>query len=356
MKGYFRFAIAFVLLLGSCLLLEQTRQLTEKDYYHIMLSASQRTQTAFEAVRAEKEARGHKISPIDDPNSTGLIGLEYTEITTTLGNLESKRTTTNPNFSAVIVDMLMQCGVKKGDRVCVNLSSSFPAANIAVLCALDAVGAEGVIISSVGASTYGGNIPDFTYLDMEHFLYTGGYIQNHTSWFSMGGINDQGKEMPPKLREDIKNRLTGLGLTLLDYDDLDENIDRRLALYHAASGDGTVACFINAGGNSLSFGDGDDMVDAKNGIIRPGSTSRKGPGLIPAFLSEEVPVLHLLNMKDLVSRYGLPIDPVPLPQVGSGGVYTHLAYNIPLAVVLLLLNGAWLIWSAHKLERRRLPF
>ena len=38
-----------------------------------------------------------------DINSTGLIGIENSPMTTTLGSLEAKRTTTNPNMGALIV-------------------------------------------------------------------------------------------------------------------------------------------------------------------------------------------------------------------------------------------------------------
>lgn len=352
MKKYYRFILSFIFLFLSCLLLEHTKQLSDKEHYDLMYTAAVRTQAAFEAVKTEKQARGLPISRLDDPNETGLIGDEYTEITTTLGNLESKRSTTNPNISAMITDMLVQCGVKSGDTVAVNLSSSFPAVNLAVLCALDAMEVKGIIISSVGASTYGGNIPDFTYLDMEHYLYANGYITNHSTHFSMGGINDQGKEMPDALKDSIKLRLTGYGLEFLNYDDLTENTKARMLLYR---NQGSVSCFINAGGNSLSFGDGDEMVGAKNGIILPGTSGRKSSGLVPAFLEEDIPVIHLLNMKGLLPTYGLPIDPMPIPPVGSGGVYQYYKYNIPLAVILLLLNAAWILRSAKKLPHRRFP-
>ena len=45
----------------------------------------------------------------------------------------------------MVYDMLMQCGVREGDTVAVNLSSSFPALNVAILCALDTCSAKGVI-------------------------------------------------------------------------------------------------------------------------------------------------------------------------------------------------------------------
>ena len=49
-----------------------------------------------------------------DPMKTGLIGLESSPLTTTLGQLEAKRTTTNPALAALLVRLLRQAGVKKG--------------------------------------------------------------------------------------------------------------------------------------------------------------------------------------------------------------------------------------------------
>lgn len=352
MKKYTRFFLAFIFLLLSCLLLEQTKVRAEKPYYDLMLAASVRTEAAFRAVKEEKLARGFVISADDDPNQTGLIGEPYTEITTTLGNLESKRSTTNPNIAAMIVDMLIQCDVKKGDTVAVNLSSSFPAVNLAVICALDALEADGTVINSVGASTYGANLPEFTYLDMEHYLWENGYITNHSAYFSMGGAGDQGKEMPEEIKQTIKDRLTGYGLEFLDYDGIEENVAARMALYERG---GTPACLINAGGNLLSFAGGSEMVSAKNGIIRPGGNVKGSSGLIPLYLKKGVPVIHLLNMKSLLPSYGLPVDPVPLPQAGEGEVYRDFRYHLPLAIILLALNSCYLLWAFHKYPHRRFP-
>lgn len=356
MKKYYRFFISFAMLLLSCLLLEQTKQLSDKEHYRVMMDASKRTHDAFEAIKAEKLALGFSISQLDDPNMTGMIGDPYTEITTTIGSLESKRSTTNPNISAMIVDMLTQCGVKAGDTVAANFSGSFPAMNIAVLCAMDAMKVNAVVIESVGASTYGGNQPDFTYPDMEHFLYENHYITNHSLYFSMGGAGDQGKEMPEELKDEIRTRIEGYGVKFLNYDDLAENLGMRTSIYNSS---GDVVCFINAGGNLLSFGGGAEMVSAKNGIILPNASTnpsaKKGSGLIPEFLEAGVPVIHLLNMKSLLPSYGLPFDPMPIPAVGSGGVYRHFQYNLPLAIVLLLANAAWLIYASKKLPHRRFP-
>jgi poly-gamma-glutamate system protein len=55
-----------------------------------------------------------------------------TSLTTDAGNLEAKQTAINPNWAAVIVDLLQQANVKERDPVAVSFSGSFPALNIAV--------------------------------------------------------------------------------------------------------------------------------------------------------------------------------------------------------------------------------
>lgn len=368
-KQYRWFLALFFFLLCSVCLLEYTKVRTPKENYSVMLDAAVRTETASAAIKEEKMSRGIPISALDDPNQTGLIGESYTEITTTLGSLESKRSAANPNAAAMVADMLLQCGVTAGDPVAVNLSSSFPGLNLAVLCALDAIDARGVIINSVGASTYGANLPDFTWIDMEQVLLKQELITNHSRWFSLGGAGDIGKEMPEEIKKSITERLTGYGLEFLYYEELAENIEARKATYargcaEAVDSDAQYsstlpACFINVGGNLLSFGEGSEMISARNGIIKPDSAV-PGPagdssGLIPFYLSEGIPVIHLLNMKTLLPAYGLPFDPVPLPAAGEGEVYTEWSYHLPLAGVLLLLSLFLLRQALRSRPRRKLP-
>ena len=142
-------AAAALLVLG---LLEATRSLPADPLYSTKLAAAQRMELATKVLREERLARGIPIEPEIDPNATGLIGPEYTVITTTLGYLPAKRTSTNPNMAGVLVAMLDRAGAKPGDCAAVGFSGSFPALNVAVLCALQAMELRPVIVSSVGAS------------------------------------------------------------------------------------------------------------------------------------------------------------------------------------------------------------
>ncbi len=349
MKRNLSLLLLLLVLAGGIALLESTKGLALKDAAPQMLDAAERMQRAMEALRGERLRRGIAIDAADDPNHTGMIGQPYTEITTTLGSLEAKRSTTNPNLAAMIVDMFTELGIGAGNRIAVNLSGSFPCANIAVLCAMDAMGIDGVIFASVGASTYGANLPEFTYLDMEHYLYENGLVGRRSAAFSLGGQDDLGLEMPEDVRDTIRTRLTEYGYTCLSYAELDENIMARVALYDAGS---PIRCLVNVGGNLLSFGTGSGMTTAPGGIITKLPSAEAGNGLVQHYLAQGVPVLHLLNMKGLLPAYGLPYDPVPLPLPGEGGVYYEEAYSVPLLVVICAAAVLGLAYFARRFRTK----
>lgn len=313
-----------------------TRSMHTASDYTEKVEAAQMTQACLEEVRRLKEERGIPISAVNDINDTGMIGQDYSLTTTTLGNLEAKRTSTNPNMAAVVVDMFHELGLQPGDKVAVNCSGSFPALNIAVMCAVETVGLDPLLMTSFGSSTHGANDTDLTYLDMEYHLLEKGLLHHKSDYFSIGGMKDIGEDMDPAAVEAIKARLTGYGYTFYYEGDLLNNIQRRYEIYRD---DGDIRCFINVGGNDVSFGNSKVIVYSDGGILTSLSENDHSTGLVQLFLSDEVPVIHLLNIKSLATAYGLPIDPSPLPAVGEGGVYYQYAYHRWLAWAGLALTG-----------------
>ena len=192
MKNQYR-ALALVVLAAALVLLELTKSTVLTEDAPEKRAASERAAACYEAIYAEKLSRGLEMDAGADINRTGMIGLDYSFITTTVGNLEAKRTSTNPNMAAVVVDMLHELKLQPGDKVAVNCSGSFPALNIAVMCALQELQLEPYLISSFGSSTHGANDPEFTYLDMEQLLVEQGLLTHRSDLFSIGGMEDLGK-------------------------------------------------------------------------------------------------------------------------------------------------------------------
>ena len=142
--------------------------------YDLKIKAASLMQESMLLLKNTRMESGVFIDDENDPNETGLVGRPFSLITTDEGDLDAKLTTLDPNFSAGMVELMLEMRLQKGDTIAILLTGSMPGANIAVLTAAKAIGLIPIMITSVGASQWGANHVDFTWLDMEEIclLYT----------------------------------------------------------------------------------------------------------------------------------------------------------------------------------------
>ena len=89
--------------LAVCLVLTLAMGQTKAtEDYEIKLLAAQKLQGWMDDIRDYKLEAGLSLTPYDT-HKTGMIGDEYTPITTSLGSEEAKRTTANPDMGALLV-------------------------------------------------------------------------------------------------------------------------------------------------------------------------------------------------------------------------------------------------------------
>lgn len=287
-----------------------------------MVEAARLMARAEAAIRDCRARGGVPVDDVSDPNRTGLIGLETSPITTSLGSLAAKRTSTNPNFAGLMVRLFHEAGLRKGDAVAVGASSSFPALIVATLSAAKVMELRPLVISSLGASEWGANIPAFNWLDMEDCLRASGLLDITPIALAMGGDEDLGRDMSPGGRDLLRTRIGETGLPFLEVSGLRTNVEERLALYAAASGGRPAKAFVNIGGSWANIGTNPEVLKLQPGLARdvfvPPLDER---GVLQGMAARGVPVIHLLNIKGLCERYGLPWDPRPLPGPGASGLY-----------------------------------
>lgn len=319
--------LRFVVLLLPLLCLAAGDSPRRHAAYHKMAEAARRDLVAMRSLYYHKVAHGLDDDMLD-PNQTGVIGVEFSSITSTTGSLKAKRTGANPDFAAYIVRELVDHGITKRDTVLVTMTGSFPGVNLAVLAALETMGIPSVRISSLGASSYGANQESFTWLDMEDALYVERKLEKRSDFVTLGGTGDVGGGLPEEGRYRLRHTAERLGYKMTEA----RSLRRQSALRRKLLGSPErYKLLINVGGNQAMLGKGKEGRELPGGWIDPTSfayrdgDSTSFDGIVFDFLADGIPVLNLLHIEDIANTAGIPVDPQPLPKIGESPVYYERA-------------------------------
>jgi poly-gamma-glutamate system protein len=299
------------------------------EFFEEKIAAAELTQRCFDEIKQASDNLNIPIDRINDPNETGLIGIQYSPITAERGDLNAKLTSTNPNLAALIAKLIKATRIEKGDKVAVSLTGSLPGLNIAVLSTLEILELKPIIITAAGSSMWGANYPQFTYLDMEQVLYEKGLWGFKTSAASIGGEDDMGRGLSPEGREYLMAAIQRNNIDFLAVENLDDAIRKRMDIYRSF---GDIKLFINIGEHNTSW----IGIDPGYGLIQSGQV-KQGKGLIARFSRTGVPVINLDHISQLAEKYGLPNAPIPLPDIGKGRLYYEHIYSVTQAVISLVI-------------------
>jgi poly-gamma-glutamate system protein len=327
-------SLVSLLSLLALIAVENNKMDVKEDWYNEKLEAAKLSQAAANRLKEYRLENGVFIDVINDPNQTALIGQEYSLITTDQGNIDSKLSATNPNFAAVIVQLLKDAGLNENDNVAVAFSGSFPGLNISVIAAIETLKLRPTIVTSVGSSNFGANDPYFTWLDMESLLYKTNIFHTKSVAASIGGGNDLGRGLSPEGRELIIKAIERNNVEFINEKHLENCIAKRMEIYERFSQGQPVRAFINVGGGLASLG------NTINGQLIPSGLTMHLPvnnfpmhGVIIEMGQKGIPIIHVLNIEQLLTKYGLPVNPVPLPDPGEGGIFIQKKYNVIVASI-----------------------
>ena len=321
--------------------------------YEIKIKAATMMQESMNMLKNLQMEKGVFIDQENDPNETGLVGSQFSLITTDKGDLDAKLTTLDPNFAAAMVELLNRADLVKGDTIAVMLTGSMPGANMAMLIACKAMDIYPFIISSIGASQWGANDPDMTWLDMERILFKQGYISSRSIAASIGGRNDQGRLLSPKGRELIRNNIKKNSLPLISGTGLEDNIDQRMIYF----GKKHYKAVINIGGGVASLGTSFNLR-----LLQPGIVNRKDiekisrgdgiEGTVVRFAKQNIPLIHVLNIQKLTDELGMKYAPIPLPEIGEGRLYAVEKYDLNMTVLSLLIVSISVVITGWKSKQQ----
>lgn len=283
-----------------------------------------------------KESRGINQDAETDPHKTGLIGVEWSEFSTTLGALEAKRAACDPRWAVAASRWFDELGIKRGDRVVVLSSSSFPGMILNVLAALEARGADTTMILSLGSSTWGANDPRAPWPVMAAQLRKAGLLHTKPGYITLGGGNENGGGLSEEAVREMRALAESEQTPLIVKDSLDEMIEWKTALIKQIS----PKAVINIGGGHSSLGSGDSPVNLAPGV-HTRRDARAGNGVMARALEAGFPVIHILNIKELCAQTKIPFDAAPSPFMR--GRYGTAAAIIGLAAFTfaLIISERW---------------
>ncbi len=307
------------------------------DGYEQKIEAANHMQACMEVLRQEFDERGFTIDETNDPNMTGLIGLSGSATTTSRGILSDKLTGLNPNFAAVFVDMFLSLRLRPGDYVAVGMTAANPGINIALYSAAETMGLNPIAITSAGSSMFGANREEFTWLDMEKTLYEEGLISTTSVAASIGGGSDIGRGLPGEGREIIIENIEYHGITYINTGELHGNILERMDIYDDHLPERTrYRAFVNIGGGLANVGASVNASLIRDGInLRLAERTFATDGTIMFFARRNIPVIHVFRPQRIADRYGLVVEPIPMPEIGTGSVFITEVNNVTVASICL---------------------
>ena len=335
-----KLVLIFLLALISLLLLEFvfTKHRERKDI-SVMKDAVALTKYWFNCVEQMKNERGIFSDAKSAVRYSALIGDEFTDITTTLGSLEAKEISTNPEFAALIVSYLTDCEIDSTKSVGVILSGSFPALGISCLAAVQTLKANAIIFSSIGASMYGANQPGATWLDIENYLCKNGGLKYRSTLTSLGAENDNGGGLTEEGIKKLESTILHYSSEKIEPKSLEESIQTKLNILLNKK----VGVLINIGGNQTSSGRCVHSNIIPNGLTKEFASCDDDDRGIIAHISENgTPFVNLLNIKKLAVENDILLNPSSNTE---SSIYweqdrnkTPAAFSLIVLSVLLLLS------------------
>lgn len=277
----------------------------------------------------------------DDLWNSGLIGVEWSSTTTTLGDLPAKRTSTHPSWAVQFRRWYEDSGLSSGDRIAIYSSGSFPGMLVNALIAAESMELQIQLIVSLGASSWGANHPDAPWPVFEHQLRRRGFIKKKTDFYTLGGGSEIGTTIYPEGKLILENAISNTNIPLLTAENLKEMVEKKTLILREFE----PKLFINIGGSHANLGDDDNNLKLPFGLILPEQVSSAGNGVLGNALRLKIPAIHVLNMKALSQRHNIPFDEKPTKQSPSTDNTLWFWLGLIAFSVVLINHNRWKLIS-----------
>lgn len=291
-----------------------------------------------------REQNGTAASVESDPWKCGLIGVEWSGITTTLGDLSSKRTSCNPAWAVQFSRWFGDLGLKPGDHIAIYSSGSFPALLLSSIAALETMELKPLLIVSLGSSTWGANHPDNPWPVLAAELRRGGFIRHQSDYYTLGGDGELGHGFSPEGEALLRTAAKDAGVELLTTGSLEEMIDLKSELLDRHQ----PRLFVSIGGSHANLGNALEVLKLQTGMVPSTDVEIAGNGVIGTSMRKNIPVIHMLNIRALSSMVGIPYDSQPREMAPARVSKWWSVAGVILFFVVVLRHRRWRLESTEE--------
>jgi poly-gamma-glutamate system protein len=327
--------IVLALVLAGCFLVWRSPSLSREE-----MRLYARIQAAQRLLWSEMERRG-QTDAANDPDRSGFIGLDWSETSTTLGNLDAKRNACDPLWGVTALRWFDALALAEDDRIAVFSSCSFPGLLYSILAAAELRGLRVDLAVSLGSSAWGANRPEAPWPVLARILSSRGFLRTRPLFYTLGGDGEAGKGMPDEGVRALRKAAGDDGVEVYAPQSLSDVIDRKMAIIASAAG--TAKLVVTIGGAHSSLGTNGDVAALKNGLLASGAAPLAGNGVIAKSLELGVPVAHFLNLRSLAERSGITFAERRL-SIARGSSWPAVA-GVALFLLVLATHKRW-SWEA----------
>jgi poly-gamma-glutamate system protein len=290
--------------------------------------------------------QGAALNEAEDPWRCGLIGLEWSEISTTMGDVKSKRTACHPAWAIQFSRWFEEQGLAAGDPIAIYSSASFPGLLLSAIAAGEAMQLDILLVVSLGASSWGANDPATPWPLMAAELRRVGHIETTADFYTLGGGSELGNDMPPQGNEILYAAADATGVEFMTANDLAGMIQAKseMLMRHRAK------LLLSIGGSHANMGDDPGILKLSPGPVKASDGKSAGNGVIARALGEGIPVIHMLNLRELSRQTGIPYDSRPRPMAPGSVSALWSAFGLGLFFLVIARHRRWRIEASIKPE------
>ena len=225
----------------------------------------------------------------------------------------------------------------QGDPVAIYSSASFPGLLLNAIVAAEAMELKPMLVVSLGASTWGANLPDRPWPVLAAELRRSGFIKTRADYYTMGGGEEMGFGISPEAEALLRKAAKEAGVELLTAGNLEAMVARKAELLDRQQS----RLLVSIGGSHANLGNTHEVLKLHTGLVPTTDVDLAGNGVIGVAMRNDIPVIHMLNLRSLSNMVGIVYDSPPRKMAPATTGKWWFCIGIVLFFAFLLRHRRW---------------